>query len=144
MCCNNCIIKLASQSIKTLTIPFTKNITRKFSPLIHAEYHQVLGVVVWPLLLKWGLGWEMLGDISYHKATLQSEGKQSIHIHIHIHIWKNKEYFITTRGRHNFGVKIPYTRFKIPLCSIFLKTLADPDLQFSPGTVAFIQFPFLR
>ena len=25
----------------------------------------------------------MLGDISYHKATLQSEGKRSIHIHIH-------------------------------------------------------------
>ena len=27
----------------------------------------------------------MLGDISYHKATLQSEGKYSIHIQIHIH-----------------------------------------------------------
>ena len=26
----------------------------------------------------------MLGDISYHKATLQSEGKHSIHIHIHM------------------------------------------------------------
>ena len=39
--------------------------------------HEVPGVVVWPLLLKWGLGWEMLGDISYHKATLQSEGKHS-------------------------------------------------------------------
>ena len=35
--------------------------------------------MVWPLLLKWGLGWEMLGDISYHKATLQSKGKHSIH-----------------------------------------------------------------
>ena len=42
------------------------------------------GVVAWPLLLKGGLGWEMLGDISYHKATLQSEGKHSIHIHIHM------------------------------------------------------------
>ena len=48
--------------------------------------HEVPGVVVWSLLLKWGLGWEMLGDISYRKATLQSEGKHSIHIHIHIHI----------------------------------------------------------
>ena len=37
--------------------------------------HEVPGVVVWPLLLHWGLGWEMLGDISYDKATLQSEGK---------------------------------------------------------------------
>ena len=27
----------------------------------------------------------MLGDISYHKATLQSEGKYSNHIQIHIH-----------------------------------------------------------
>ena len=26
----------------------------------------------------------MLEDISYHKATLQSEGKHSIHIHIHM------------------------------------------------------------
>ena len=41
--------------------------------------HEVPCVVVRPLLLKWGLGWEMLGDISYHKATLQSEGKHSIH-----------------------------------------------------------------
>ena len=40
--------------------------------------HEVPGVVVWPLLLKWGSGWELLGDISYHKATLQSEGKHSI------------------------------------------------------------------
>ena len=24
------------------------------------------------------VGWEMLGDISYHKVTLQSEGKHSI------------------------------------------------------------------
>ena len=32
-----------------------------------------------PSLLKCGLGWEMLGDISYHKATLQSEIKHSIH-----------------------------------------------------------------
>ena len=40
--------------------------------------HEVPGVVIWPLLLKWGLRWEMLGDISYHKATLQSEGKHSI------------------------------------------------------------------
>ena len=39
--------------------------------------HEVPGVVVWPLLLKWGLGLKMLGDISYHKATLQSEGKHS-------------------------------------------------------------------
>ena len=39
--------------------------------------HEVPGVVVWPLLLHRGLGWEMLGDItcSYDKATLQSEGK---------------------------------------------------------------------
>ena len=41
--------------------------------------HEVPCVVVRPLLLKWGLGWEMLGDISYHKANLQSEGKHSIH-----------------------------------------------------------------
>ena len=26
----------------------------------------------------------MLGDISYHKATLQSEGRYSIHIHMHL------------------------------------------------------------
>ena len=32
-----------------------------------------------------GLGWEMLGDISYHKAILQSEGKHSIHIYSHSH-----------------------------------------------------------
>ena len=37
--------------------------------------HEVPSVVVWPLLLHRGLGWEMLGDISYDKATLQSEGK---------------------------------------------------------------------
>ena len=30
--------------------------------------HVVPGVVVWPSLLKWGLGWEMLGDISYIKV----------------------------------------------------------------------------
>ena len=34
-----------------------------------------LAFVVWPLLSHRGLGWEMLGDISYDKATLQSEGK---------------------------------------------------------------------
>ena len=45
------------------------------------EGQEVSGVVVWSLLFKWGLGWEMLGDMSYHKATLQSEGKLSIHIH---------------------------------------------------------------
>ena len=28
---------------------------------------KVVAVVVWPLLLKWGLGWKMLGDISYIK-----------------------------------------------------------------------------
>ena len=38
-------------------------------------WHEVPGVVVWPLLLHRGLGWEMLGDISYDKASLQSEGK---------------------------------------------------------------------
>ena len=38
--------------------------------------HEVPGVVVWPLLLHWGLGWEMLGDISHDKATLQSDGKK--------------------------------------------------------------------
>ena len=32
--------------------------------------HEVPGVVVWPLLLHRGLGWEMLGDISYDKASL--------------------------------------------------------------------------
>ena len=32
-------------------------------------------------VVKVRVGREMLGDISYHKATLQSEGKQSIHIH---------------------------------------------------------------
>ena len=37
--------------------------------------HEVPGVVVWRLLLYWGLGWEMLGDISYDKAILKSEGK---------------------------------------------------------------------
>ena len=37
--------------------------------------HEIPGVVVWPLLLHWGLGWEMLRDISYDKATLKSEGK---------------------------------------------------------------------
>ena len=38
--------------------------------------HGAPGVVVWSLsvVLSW-LGWEMLGDISYDKATLQSEGK---------------------------------------------------------------------
>ena len=36
--------------------------------------HEVPGVVVWPLLLHRGLGWEMLGDIAYDKATLQFEG----------------------------------------------------------------------
>ena len=36
--------------------------------------HEVPGVVVWPLLLHRGLGWEMLGDITYDKATLQFEG----------------------------------------------------------------------
>ena len=52
----------------------------------------VPGVVVGPLLLR--LGWEMLGDISYHKATLQSEGKHSftfIHIQYSMEImlcWK--------------------------------------------------------
>ena len=45
------------------------------------EGQEVSGVVVWSLLFKWGLGWEMLGDMSYHKGTLQSEGKLSIHIH---------------------------------------------------------------
>ena len=43
---------------------------------------EVPGVVVWPLLSKWGLRWEMLGDISL-ATTLQSEGKHSIHFHIH-------------------------------------------------------------
>ena len=37
--------------------------------------HEDPGVVIWPLLLYWGLGWEMLEDISYDKATLKSEGK---------------------------------------------------------------------
>ena len=37
--------------------------------------HEVPGVVVWPLLLYC----EILGDISSYKATLQSEGKESIH-----------------------------------------------------------------
>ena len=37
--------------------------------------HEVPGVVVWPLMLHGGLGWEMLGDISYDKATLKSESK---------------------------------------------------------------------
>ena len=32
-------------------------------------------------------GWEMLGDISYDVATLQFEGKKSIHIHIHNTVW---------------------------------------------------------
>ena len=36
---------------------------------------EVPGVVVWPLLLYCGLGWEMLGDVSYDNAPLQSEGK---------------------------------------------------------------------
>ena len=38
--------------------------------------HGSPGVVVWSLsvVLSW-LRWEMLGDISYDKATLQSEGK---------------------------------------------------------------------
>ena len=48
--------------------------------------HEVPGVVVWPLLLKRGLGWEMLGDISYHKATLQSEGKHSFTFIHEVHI----------------------------------------------------------
>ena len=47
-------------------------------------------VVVWPLLFKWGLWWEMLRDISYHKATPQSEGKHGIHLHIHILDWTTK------------------------------------------------------
>ena len=37
--------------------------------------HEVPGVVVWPLLLHLGLGWELFGDISYDKATLKSDGK---------------------------------------------------------------------
>ena len=41
--------------------------------------HEVPAVVVWPFLLKRGLGWEMLRDISYHKATLQSKGRHSMH-----------------------------------------------------------------
>ena len=71
--------------------------------------HEVPGVVVWPLLLKWGLGWEMLGDISYHKATLQSESKHSIHIHIHKH-WR--QCFIGYPNTSNF-VK------STPLCVVF-------------------------
>ena len=35
--------------------------------LSQREGHEVPGVVVWPLLFKSGLGWEMLGDISYIK-----------------------------------------------------------------------------
>ena len=42
--------------------------------------HEVPGLVVWPLLLKQGLGWKMLEDISYDKATLQSKGKYSFTI----------------------------------------------------------------
>ena len=37
--------------------------------------HEVPGVMVWPLLLYRGLGWEMPGNISYVEATLKSEGK---------------------------------------------------------------------
>ena len=36
--------------------------------------HEVPGVVVWLLLLYRGLGWEMLGDISYDKAHLKIRG----------------------------------------------------------------------
>ena len=44
----------------------------------------------------------MLGDISYHKVTLQSEGKQSIHIHIHIHKTKSKaKQIIIEVGKRN-------------------------------------------
>ena len=32
--------------------------------LLQRVGHEVPGVVVWPLLLKCGLGWEMLGDIA--------------------------------------------------------------------------------
>ena len=39
--------------------------------------HEVPSVVVWPLLLYRGLGWEMLRDTSYDKA--KSESKLSIH-----------------------------------------------------------------
>lgn len=45
--------------------------------------------------------------------------------------------------RNNFGVKIPYSRFKVPLYSVFLKTLTDPDLWISSGAIA-ILISFLK
>ena len=43
--------------------------------LSQREVHEVPGVAVWSLsvVLSW-LGWEMFGDISYDKATLQIRG----------------------------------------------------------------------
>lgn len=39
-----------------------------------------------------------------------------------------KQYTLYTHRWPTFGFQIPYTRFKIPLYSTYLKTLADLDL----------------
>ena len=48
---------------------------RSFECTASEAGHEVPGVVVWPLLLHRGLGWEMLRDIRFDKATPQSGGK---------------------------------------------------------------------
>ena len=54
----------------------------------------------------------MLGDISYHKATLQTEGKQSIHIHTSIHI--------VIRGEQSLRVEHRASEVKFSFLSFLL------------------------
>ena len=55
----------------------------------------------------------MLGDISYQKATLQSEGKHSIHIHF------------TLRGKL-VNVDLFSVFSSVPPCFIMLSELEEP------------------
>ena len=92
--------------------------------------HEVPGVVVWPLLLKWGLGWEMLGDISYHKATLQSEGKHGIH---------SSPYPIKPYRSLPMSpcINLPYTR----LLTLTLPYSTYPTILYLPQTILSYPFP---
>ena len=125
--------------------------------------HEVPGVVVWPLLLKWGLGWEMLGDVSYHEATLQSDGKHSVHcVHrisslSNLTVWKhwrNEDwnFVISKHGAltiwMEFSVipgRIQMERF-IPVESFRKKSNTFPGISFFPLLPEFpkISVPFVN